>query len=84
MAVTADLGKDPIPSLFLRYYVPTLASIMSFTAQMIINGLLLGHYIIRVLMQEAAATQGLDPQRMSFTGALKIPDRHGFWGWADR
>ncbi len=35
-------------------------------------GLLLGHYIIRVLMQEAAALQGLDPQRMSFTGALKI------------
>jgi Na+-driven multidrug efflux pump len=45
MAVTADLGKDPIPSLFFRYYVPTLASIMSFTAQMIINGLLLGHYV---------------------------------------
>ncbi len=35
-------------------------------------GFLLGHYIIRVLMQEAAARQGLDPQRMSFTGALKI------------
>src|SRR5450759_1394905 len=35
-------------------------------------GLLLGHYVIRVLMQEAAASQGLDPQRMSFTGALKI------------
>src|SRR3954462_7671987 len=33
-------------------------------------GLLLGHYVIRVLMQEAAAGQGLDPQRMSFTGAL--------------
>jgi hypothetical protein len=35
-------------------------------------GLLLGHYVIRVLMQEAAASRGLDPQRMSFTGALKI------------
>jgi hypothetical protein len=35
-------------------------------------GLLLGHYAIRVLMQEAAKSQGLDPQRMSFTGALKI------------
>jgi hypothetical protein len=35
-------------------------------------GLLLGHYVIRVLMQEAAVSQGLDPQRMSFTGALKI------------
>lgn len=35
-------------------------------------GLLLGHYVIRVLMQEAAASKGLDPQRMSFTGALKI------------
>ena len=35
-------------------------------------GLLLGHYVIRVLMQEAAATQGIDPQRLSFTGTLKI------------
>jgi hypothetical protein len=35
-------------------------------------GLLLGHYVIRVLMQEAAARQGLDPHRLSFTGALKI------------
>jgi hypothetical protein len=35
-------------------------------------GLLLGHYVIRVLMQAAAASEGLDPQRMSFTGALKI------------
>jgi Transposase DDE domain len=35
-------------------------------------GLLLGHYVIRVLMQEAAATQGIDPRRLSFTGTLKI------------
>src|SRR3954447_19917043 len=35
-------------------------------------GLLLGHYIIRVLMQEAAAVNGVGPQRLSFTGALKI------------
>ena len=35
-------------------------------------GLLLGHYVIRVLMQEAAAEGGVDPQRISFTGALKI------------
>jgi hypothetical protein len=35
-------------------------------------GLLLGHYVIRVLMQEAAATRGMDPQRMSFTSTLKI------------
>ena len=35
-------------------------------------GLLLGHYVIRVLMQEAAAVNGIDPQRLSFTGALKI------------
>src|SRR4051794_16959521 len=35
-------------------------------------GLLLGHYVIRVLMQEAAASQGIDPQRLSFTATLKI------------
>ena len=31
-------------------------------------GLLLGHYVIRVLMHEAAASRGIDPQRISFTG----------------
>jgi len=36
------------------------------------EGLLLGHYMVRVLMQEAAAAQRIDPQRISFTGALKI------------
>ena len=36
-------------------------------------GLLLGHYVIRVLMQEAAATQGIDPHRLSFTGDLEDP-----------
>jgi hypothetical protein len=35
-------------------------------------GLLLGHYLIRVLMQEAARRDGLDPQRLSFTATLKI------------
>lgn len=45
MAVSADLGKDPIPSLFFRYYVPALTSIMSVTVQNIVNGLLLGHYV---------------------------------------
>jgi Insertion element 4 transposase N-terminal/Transposase DDE domain len=35
-------------------------------------GLLLGHYVIRVLMQEAAASRGIDPQRLSFTATLKI------------
>jgi Insertion element 4 transposase N-terminal/Transposase DDE domain len=35
-------------------------------------GLLLGHYVVRVLIQEAAASRGIDPQRISFTGALKV------------
>jgi hypothetical protein len=37
-----------------------------------IYGLLIAHYLIRVLMQEAAAEQGIDPQRISFTNTLKI------------
>lgn len=37
-----------------------------------IYGLLIGHYIIRTLMQQAAAKQDLDPQRLSFTNTLKI------------
>lgn len=35
-------------------------------------GLLLGHYIVRVLMQEAAGRRGLDPDRLSFTAAVKV------------
>ena len=35
-------------------------------------GLLLGHFVIRVLMQEAAAREGIDPRRLSFTATLKI------------
>jgi hypothetical protein len=35
-------------------------------------GLLLGHYVVRMLMQEAAKQEGIDPRRLSFTGALKI------------
>ena len=34
--------------------------------------LLPDHFIVRVLMFEAAMKQGMDPRRMSFTGTLKI------------
>ena len=37
-----------------------------------IYGLLLGHYLIRSLMQQAAAGQQIDPDRLSFTNTLKI------------
>ncbi|APW63202.1 IS4 family transposase [Paludisphaera borealis] len=35
-------------------------------------GLLLGHYVDRVLMQETAKRQQVDPRRLSFTATLKI------------
>jgi hypothetical protein len=37
-----------------------------------ITGLLLAHYVVRVLMKEAAQRNQLPPRRLSFTGALKI------------
>lgn len=37
-----------------------------------IYSLLLGHYVVRTLMFQAAKSQGLDPRRMSFTGAINI------------
>ena len=37
-----------------------------------IYGLLLGHYVIRVLIQEAAESLQIDPERISFTATLKI------------
>ncbi|HEY2156751.1 MAG TPA: IS4 family transposase [Isosphaeraceae bacterium] len=35
-------------------------------------GLMLGHYVVRALMQEAAGRRGLDPERLSFTAAVKV------------
>jgi len=37
-----------------------------------IEGLLLGHFMLRTLMCQAAAQHGIDPERMSFTNTLKI------------
>jgi hypothetical protein len=37
-----------------------------------IYALCLGHFVIRSLMCEAAATVGLDPDRLSFTGSFQI------------
>jgi hypothetical protein len=37
-----------------------------------IDGLLLAHFVIRVLMSEAAERIGLPPRRLSFTATLKI------------
>ncbi len=37
-----------------------------------IEGLMLAHYAVRALMAEAAEREGLDPERLSFVGTLKI------------
>jgi hypothetical protein len=37
-----------------------------------IEGLLLAHYVVRVLMSEAARRNNLPPRRLSFTGTLKV------------
>jgi Transposase DDE domain len=37
---------------------------------------LLVHYAIRTLMHQAALTEGLDPDRLSFVGTLRIVRRH--------
>jgi hypothetical protein len=37
-----------------------------------IEGLMLAHYAVRAVMQEAAAEGGLDPRQLSFTATLKI------------
>jgi hypothetical protein len=37
-----------------------------------IQGLLLAHYVVRVLLREAARQKELPPRRLSFTGALKV------------
>lgn len=37
-----------------------------------IQGLLLAHYVVRVLMSEAAREKKIAPRQLSFTGALKV------------
>jgi hypothetical protein len=37
-----------------------------------VYALSLGHYVTRALMAQAAVTQGLDPDRLSFVGCLRI------------
>jgi len=37
-----------------------------------IDGLLLAHYVVRLLMSEAARRNNLPPRRLSFTGTLKV------------
>src|SRR5205085_9541136 len=37
-----------------------------------LEGLLLAHSVVRVLLQESAQQVGVDPQRLSFVGALKV------------
>jgi hypothetical protein len=37
-----------------------------------IHSLMLAHYLVRVLMHEAAASLNVDPQKISFTATLKI------------
>jgi hypothetical protein len=37
-----------------------------------VYGLLLAHLAIRTLMHQAALEEGLDPDRLSFTGALRV------------
>jgi len=37
-----------------------------------IYGLLLGHYVVRKLASEAAATRGVAPRQISFVNTLKI------------
>ena len=37
-----------------------------------VYGLLLAHFAIRTVMHRAALRDGLDPDRLSFTGALRV------------
>lgn len=45
MKSAVNLGEDSIKSLFFKYYVPTLTSLLSITVHQIINGLILAQYV---------------------------------------
>lgn len=39
-----QLGEAPVRSLFFKYYMPTLVSLLSITLHQVVNGIILGHY----------------------------------------
>ena len=74
-AALTIMGSDP----FFLYELktpqrerPVLRSQTPAGVVQAVYGLLLGHFVVRMLMQEAATTEGLDPRRLSFTATLKI------------
>lgn len=55
MAKPADLEHDPVRSLFFKYYVPALTSLLSITIHQVANGIILGRYAGR----ESVAAVGI-------------------------
>ncbi|MDN5204128.1 MATE family efflux transporter [Fulvivirgaceae bacterium BMA10] len=45
MSKSIDLGKDPIRSLFFKYYFPVLTSTISVAIHQLVDGIILGHYV---------------------------------------
>jgi putative MATE family efflux protein len=42
---SADLATVPVRTLFFKYYIPVLTSLLSVTAHQVINGIILGQYV---------------------------------------
>ena len=60
---THQLGRSPAPALRSRRPREVVQEVY---------GLLLAHWAVRCLMAEAASQHGLDPDRLSFVGALRV------------
>lgn len=45
MKSPVNLGEDSVKSLFFKYYIPTLTSMLSVTAHQIVNGIILGQCV---------------------------------------
>lgn len=74
---TQQLDRTPAPALRSRRPREVVQEVY---------GVLLAHWAVRCLMAEAATGQGLDPDRLSFVGALRVLRRAvpRFQEWHDR
>jgi len=55
-----------------RLSTPVLRSLHPLGVIQELYGLLLAHYLVRAIMHQAALTQALDPDRLSFVNALRL------------
>jgi Na+-driven multidrug efflux pump len=69
MPAPNPMTEGPIPSLFFKYYIPALTSVISIALHQVINGIILG----QKAGKEALAAVGLYGPVVMFLSHLPFP-----------